>query len=76
MIPQDIFNYFAEQHDLLLTETDYADIVQLMGVEALKKEVKEEAIAFLMYDDSGDRHCRTLTKKDYEDYYEKWKELK
>jgi AAA+ ATPase superfamily predicted ATPase len=72
MIPQEIFNYFAEQHDLLLTESEYADIIQVMGIDSLQKQ---EAIAFLMYDDTGDRTCRTLTKKDYENYYDKWKAL-
>jgi len=44
MIPQKIFDYFAEQHDLLLTETEYADILNLIKAEALTSKELQKSI--------------------------------
>ena len=35
-----------------------------------KQEKKKDAISFLKFDDLGDKNCRHLTDKDYEELYQ------
>jgi len=72
-IQQELFNYFADNHDLKLLDSDFNDIERIIDMEDFAKQEKEkEAIAFLKYDDRSDRNLRHWGMVEYKQYYQQY----